>query len=237
MSNINKAAAAAMIPALILGSSEVAGQNNAAGNALTIYSTAQPGAISPELYRNGGRGQAVPGYAVVRHERDIALNRGRNSVRFTDVAAFIDPTTVMFASLTDPAGTSVIEQNFQFDLVNQAKLLQKYIDQTIKVDQVRGQSVETFSGTLLSTSGGMILKHDDGTVQLLPHNAGVTLPSLPGGLITRPTLVWDLSAKQPGSHHTRVSYQTSGITWWTDYNLTYSEGSNANNCKLDVGAW
>lgn len=237
MSHINKAAAAAMIPALILGSSQVAGQNDAAGNALTIYSTAQPGAISPELYRNGGRGQAIPGYAVVRHERDIALNRGRNSVRFTDVAAFIDPTTVMFASLTDPAGTSVIEQNFQFDLVNQQKLLQKYIDQTVKVDQVRGQGVETFSGTLLSTAGGMILKRDDGAVQLLPHNAGITLPSLPGGLITRPTLVWDLSAKQPGSHRTRVSYQTTGISWWTDYNLTYSEGSNANSCKLDVGAW
>jgi len=150
LSNINKVAAAAMIPALMLGSSQVAGQNDPAGNALTIYSSAQPGVISPELYRNGGRGQAIPGYAVVRHERDIALNRGRNSVRFTDVAAFIDPTTVMFESLTDPAGTSVVEQNFQFDLVSQEKLLQKYIDQTIKVDQVRGQSVETFSGTLLS---------------------------------------------------------------------------------------
>ncbi|TAK54784.1 MAG: DUF4139 domain-containing protein, partial [Dehalococcoidia bacterium] len=69
MSNINKVAAAAMIPVLVLGSNQVAGQNDAAGNALTIYSTAQPGAISPELYRSGGRGQAVPGYAVVRHER------------------------------------------------------------------------------------------------------------------------------------------------------------------------
>ena len=237
MRNVNLVTAAAMIPALILGSSQVAGQNEAAGNALTIYSTAQPGAISPELYRNGGRGQAIPGYAVVRHERDLPLNRGRNSVRFTDVAAFIDPTTVMFESLTDPAGTSVVEQNFQFDLVNQEKLLQKYIDQTVKVDQVRGQSVETFSGTLLSTSGGMILKREDGSVQLLPHNAGVTLPSLPGGLITRPTLVWDLSAQRAGSHRTRVSYQTTGVTWWTDYNLTYSEGSNANACRLDIGAW
>src|SRR3990170_4215379 len=237
MATITKLGLSSLAATFVMGISQAAGQTDAGGNALTIYSTAQPGAIAPELYRNGGRGQAVSGYAVVRHERDIALNRGRNSVRFTDVAAFIDPTTVMFASLTDPAGTSVVEQNFQFDLVNQAKLLQKYIDQTIKVDQVRGQSVETFSGTLLSTSGGMILKRDDGTVQLLPHNAGVTLPSLPGGLITRPTLVWDLSARQPGPHRTRVSYQTTGITWWTDYNLTYSEGSNANNCKLDVGAW
>jgi hypothetical protein len=229
--------AAALIPALVLGSTQVASQTEAGGDALTIYSTAQPGAIAPELYRGGGRGQAIPGYAVVRQQRDINLTRGRNSVRFSNVAAYIDPTTVMFESLTDPAGTSVLEQNFQFDLVNQEKLLQKYIDQTVKVDQVRGNAVESFSGTLLSTSGGMILKRDDGSVQLLPNNAGVTLPSLPGGLITRPTLVWDLDAKQPGNHRTRVSYQTTGITWWTDYNMAYTEGASANACKLDIGAW
>ena len=228
---------AALLPALVLGSSLAAGQTEPGGDALTIYSTAQPGAISPEVYRNGGRGQAIPGYAVVRQQRDINLKRGRNNVRFADVAAYIDPTTVMFESLTDPAGTNVVEQNFQFDLVNQEKLLQKYIDQTVKVDQVRGNAVESFSGTLLSTSGGMILKREDGSVQLLPNNTGVTLPSLPGGLITRPTLVWDLDAKQAGNHRARVSYQTTGITWWTDYNVTYAEGANANACKLDIGAW
>ncbi|CAN0438192.1 unnamed protein product, partial [Phaeothamnion confervicola] len=74
-------------------------------------------------------------------------------------------------------------------------------------------------------------------LQLLPHNTGITLPSLPGGLITRPTLVWDLNAKQAGNHRTRVSYQTTGLTWWTDYNVTYADGGNANACKLDIGAW
>jgi len=222
---------------LVIGINQAAGDAEPNGNALTIYSTAQPGAIAPEVYRNGVRGQAVPGYAVVRQQRDINFNRGRNTVRFSDVAALIDPTTVIFESLTDPAGSSVLEQNFQFDLVSQEKLLQKYIDQTVKVDQLRGNNVESFSGTLLSASGGMILKRDDGSVQLLPSNAGVTLPSLPGGLITRPTLVWDIVAQRAGSQRTRVSYQTTGVTWWTDYNLTYSEGSNANACKLDVGAW
>ena len=137
----------------------------ASGNALTLYSTLQPGALAPETYRNGGRGQSIQGYAVIRQHKDIELARGRNSVRFSDVAAYIDPTTVMFESLTDPAGTSVAEQNFQFDLVNQEKLLQRYIDQTIKVDQVRGNAVESFSGTLLSTAGGMVLKREDGALQ------------------------------------------------------------------------
>ena len=207
---------------------------SAAGDALTIYSSAQPGAIRPEQYRNGG---AVPGYAVVRHLRTLELRPGRNTVRFSDVAALIDPTTVSFESLTDPKGTRVIEQNFQFDLVDTQKLLEKYIDRTISVDQVRGSGVETFRGTLLSTAGGLVLRREDGSVQLLPHNAGVRLPELPGGLITRPTLVWDIAAAHGGRQKTRVSYQTGGITWWADYNLAYSEGANANACKLDIGAW
>jgi len=207
---------------------------SAAGDALTIYSSAQPGAIRPEQYRSGGQ---VPGYAVVRHLRTLKLERGANTVRFSDVAALIDPTTVSFESLTDPDGTRVLEQNFQFDLVNTQKLLEKYIDRTISVDQVRGSGVETFRGTLLSTAGGLVLRREDGSVQLLPHNAGVRLPELPGGLITRPTLVWDISAARAGTQKTRVSYQTGGITWWADYNLAYSAGANANACKLDVGAW
>ncbi len=210
---------------------------SAGNDALTIYSSAKPGAISPSQYLNGRRPQAVPGYAVVRHERPLALTDGRNMVRFSDVAALIDPTTVSFESLTDPSGTNVIEQNFQFDLVSTQKLLERYVDRRIAVDQVRGTGVESFSGTLLSTKGGLTLRRDDGSIQLLPHNAGISLPELPGGLITRPTLVWDIAARQAATHRARVSYQTSGITWWADYNLKYMEGATNASCKLDVGAW
>jgi hypothetical protein len=208
----------------------------AAATALTIYSHAAPGAVSPELYRTPGRGN-VPGYAVVRQERDLEFAKGRNAVRFSDVAALIDPTTVVFESLTDGKGTTVLEQNYQFDLVSTDKLLQKYVDRPIAVEQVRGQTTETFNGTLLSTQGGLVLRRDDGSVQVVPHNAGIKLPALPGGLITRPTLVWDVAAQRSGNQRTRVSYQTQGMTWWSDYNVTYAEGANANSCRMDVGAW
>ncbi len=228
---------AAVIAAACISPTAAGAQTEPGANALTIYSTARPGSISPELYRNVRRGQTVPGYAVVRHERNLDLTRGSNIVRFSDVAALIDPTTVAFESLTDPKGTSVVEQNFQFDLVSNEKLLQKYVDRTITVDQIRGNGVESFSGTLLSTAGALVLRRPDGTIQTLPHNAGVKLPELPGGLITRPTLVWDIAAGRGGAHKTRVSYQTTGITWWADYNVTYAEGARANLCKLDIGAW
>ncbi len=207
------------------------------GAALTIYSSTRPGAIPPELLRGNLGGAAIPGYAMVRQQRELVFERGRNNLRFSDVAALIDPTTVSFESLTDPAGTRVLAQNFQFDLVNTQKLLEKYIDRRISVDQVRGSGSESFSGTLLSTSGGLVLKLDDGSIQTLPHNAGVRLPELTGGLITRPTLVWDVETARAGKHATRVSYQTGGLTWWADYNLKLHEGAKANGCSLEIAAW
>ena len=202
-----KAAVAAALVASSASGQDVSSQVPAPATALTIYSNAAPGSISADAYRSPGRGP-VPGYAVVRQERDLDLIKGRNAIRFTDVAALIDPTTVAFESMTDPKGTTVLEQNYQFDLVSTDKLLQKYVDRSITVDQVRGQSTESFNGTLLSTQGGIVIRRDDGGVQILPHNAGVRLPALPGGLITRPTLVWDVAAQRAGSQRTRVSYQT-----------------------------
>ena len=72
------------------------------------------------------------GNAIVRQRRTIEIPPdGR--LRFPEVAATIDPTTVKFRSITDPDGTTVIEQNYEYDLVSADKLLQKYIDREIEV--------------------------------------------------------------------------------------------------------
>jgi hypothetical protein len=179
---------------------------------------------------------AVPGYALVRDDREIKLAQGRSQVPFTDVAALIDPTTVTFASLTDPA-TRVLEQNFQFDLVSTQKLLLKFIDRQITVDKSSGNSVTPITGTLLSAIDGIVLRGTDGSIYSLPAYTSVRFPDLPGGLNTRPTLVWDIQSPAGGSHKTRVTYQTGGITWWADYNLIFNEGADANSGLLDLSAW
>ena len=203
---------------------------------LTIYSSAQPGAIDPRTFRNGGEGQAVPGYALVREEREFTLKAGRNAIRVSDVPALIDPTTVAFASLSDPKGTRVVEQNFEFDLTSSAKLLSRYLEREITVEQPRGPSVESITGILVGTQGGLTLKLPDGSVRILSANAPVKLPGLPGGLISKPTLVWEVDASRAGTQPVRFTYQTGGMTWWTDYNLTYSEPA-PETCRVDVGAW
>lgn len=223
-----------------MGTTAIAAEDAGPSTALTIYSSAQPGAIPPELYKpdefgNQNRGD-LPGYAFVKQERQIDLKQGRSSVRFTDVASEIDPTTVAFASLTD-AGTRVLEQNYQFDLVSAAKLMERYIDQNITVEQATGDKIQTYEGTLLSTKGGVILRDAKGGVQVVNHYSNARFPELPGGLITRPTLVWDVVTDKPGPHRARVTYQTGAMTWWSDYNITFAEGKDANSGVLDLGAW
>jgi hypothetical protein len=209
--------------------------------AITIYSSAAPGAIPPELYRPiPGSGvpsaMSVPGYAMVRHDRPLKLANGRSTIKFTDVAALIDPTTVTFTSLSEPR-TRVIEQNFQFDLVSTDKLLLKYLDKQITVERAVGNQSSTVTGTLLSAVDGLVLRANDGTIHALQGYSAVRFPELPGGLNTKPTLVWDVTAPSAGEQKTRVTYQTGGITWWADYNLIFNEGKDANSGVLDLSAW
>lgn len=212
--------------------------------AITIYSTATPGAIPAEMYRPTAGSQygpgyqwQIPGYALVRQDRAIEVGKGRSTVKFTDVAALIEPTTVSFTSMTDPKGTRVLEQSFQFDLVNNQRLLERFIDKPITVEQVMGDKAQTISGTLMSASGGLILRGADGQVKVVNSYSSISFPALPEGLITRPTLVWDVISGQGGKQTARVTYQTGGITWWADYNLVFSEGKDANSGVLDLGAW
>jgi len=209
--------------------------------AITIYSSAEPGAISPDLYRpvpGGGvpNASSVPGYAMIRQERDVKLASGRSTLKFADVAALIDPTTVTFTSLTEPR-TRVLEQSYQFDLVSTEKLLLKYIDRPIAVERHVGDRVETVNGTLLSATDGLLLRTNDGTIQSLRDYSSVRFPELPGGLDTRPTLVWDVASPRAGDQRSRVTYQTGGVTWWADYNLIFNEGKDANTGVLDLSAW
>jgi hypothetical protein len=211
-----------------------------ADTALTIYSSARPGAIPPEYYRPlPGQGapnaSGVPGFAMVRQERNVQLSAGRTQLQFTDVAALIDPTTVTFVSLTEP-DARVLEQNFQFDLVSTDKLLLRYLDQPVTVERTGGAG-GSVTGTLISSADGLVLRGTDGSITALRDYSALRFPALPGGLISRPTLQWDIAATRGGEHRARVTYQTGGVTWWADYNLLYRDGKDAANGFVDLSSW
>ena len=212
------------------------------GTSLTVYSSAQPGGIPAEWYRPlPGMGtpmaNLLPGFALVRVERELSIPRGRGTIQFADVAALIDPTTVQFHSLTDPDGTKVLEQSFQFDLVSQDKLLSRYIDRNVSVEQQSGDGVKLIDGTLVSSNDGLVIRGADGQIHALRDWSNIRFGELPGGLITRPTLEWNVVSGKGGTQKARVSYQTGGITWWADYNLVFTEGADANSGFVDLGAW
>ncbi|MGQ9910754.1 MAG: DUF4139 domain-containing protein, partial [Candidatus Flexifilum sp.] len=100
------------------------------------------------------------GTALVRDTRTYMLAPGLNTLNVTDVAEKIDSTSVQFVSLTDPTGTRVLEQNFVFDLVDSSRLVNRFIDQRIRVTATDGTA---FEGVLLSGRGGsIVLLTDDG---------------------------------------------------------------------------
>ena len=107
------------------------------GPAITIYSSADPAGFDPQQFitqrqqGNPDNVNQVPGFAVVKETRSVRLGAGVTDLKFTDVAQFIDPTTVSFSDLTDPTGTAVLEQNFQFDLASPMKILDRYVDKEI----------------------------------------------------------------------------------------------------------
>jgi len=170
--------------------------------------------------------------ALVRDPRTLELEEGINQVAISDVAAQIDPTSVHFRSLTDPAGTTVLEQNFEYDVVGSSRLLEKYIDQPIEVVTEDGS---TYTGRLLSGSEDIIIQGEDGGVTVLRRDQIRTFsfPALPEGLITRPTLVWLVDARTPGSHDVEITYLTRGISWRANYVILLSPDETT----MDLNGW
>ena len=170
--------------------------------------------------------------ALVKETRPITLTLGLNEIRYADVPAMIDPTSVRFTSRTSPAGTRVLEQNYEYDLVGADKLLEKYLDQAIEIVTKDGAS---HKGKLLNGNGDVILMADDGQVTVLRRDEirTFTFPALPEGLITRPTLVWTVDTDKAGSHTTDVTYLTGGLSWQANYVLLLAENEKA----LDLNGW
>jgi hypothetical protein len=166
--------------------------------------------------------------ALVKDKRTLQLKSGTNEVRFSDVASQIDPTSVQFSSLTDPNGTRVLEQNYAYDIVGSAKILQKYLDQNISIVTEDGTK---YSGKLLSGSDDIILQGDDGQVTTvkLARVRDLKFPSLPGGLITKPTLVWLLNSSKDGNQDVQVTYMTNGINWKANYVVVLNKDDTAMN--------
>lgn len=174
-------------------------------------------------------------FALVRDRRSLNLEEGINQIRFSDVASLIEPTSVHFKSLTAPLGCVIQEQNYEYDLVNATKLLSKYIDKKVKI-LTEGGSV--YEGTLMSYDNDNIVisNAQDKSLNMISRQENIKtieFGSLPEGLITKPTLMWQIANDKAGQHLTEVSYLTKGINWLCDYVVVIDQ----NDKNFDLSGW
>ena len=186
---------------------------------LTIYS--QPS--------DGGRG----GFAVVREIRPLVLRRGVTVLRFEGVPAQIDPTSLSLVSLTEPGGLSVLEQNYQFNLLGTQSVLDAAVGQRVRLVRSFGDRTVIEEGVLLSQpSRGRIIQLDDGRVLVDPEGT-IELLTRPEGLLSRPSLLWRLASERGGEHRVEARYLTDGMGWKADYVAVVNEAETA----VDVTGW
>src|SRR6059036_488425 len=171
---------------------------------------------------------------LVRETRRIKLSSGRIALHFADVTAQIRPETVHLASLTAPAALRILEQNYQYDLLNPSKLLDKFVGKEITLVlrhfQNNTESFEPVQATLLSNNGGPVWRIN-GQIVINPSNiAEMRFPDVPKNLVATPTLVWDLENRETASQMVEASYLTAGMNWRADYVLLV----NADDTKGDL---
>ncbi len=164
---------------------------------------------------------------LVKDVREVRLDAGVIETHFMDVAAQIDPTSVLLRSLTDPAGLKILEQNYEYDLLSSEKLMEKYVGRKVRLYQSNGTFQEA---TLLSTRGPV---YDINGQIHMGHFGSVVLPALPENLVSKPTLAWLLRNTRPVPQRVEASYLTAGISWKSDYVMLI----NAADSRADLTGW
>jgi hypothetical protein len=175
--------------------------------------------------------------ALVRETRSLTLPTGRMALRFSDVASQIRPETVHLASLSAVGSLQILEQNYQYDLLNPAKLMDKYVGRELTLIMRRYEnSMEVFTpvqATLLANNGGQVWRINNQIV-INPTNIVETrFPDLPANLVATPTLVWDVENENPRTQVVEASYLTNGMNWQSDYVLVM----NADDTHGDLQGW
>lgn len=172
--------------------------------------------------------------ALVRDVRKINLRSGTFPLHFEDVAASINPATVHLRSVTDPTKLNVLEQNYEYDLLDPQKLLQKYIGREVTLVRTEQESSSTkyteTKAILLSDNNGPVWKIGNEIVTGMASDS-YRFPDLPNNLYSRPTLIWTLENTGAPTQTIEASYLTTNIQWKADYVLTVTRDER--NADLD----
>jgi hypothetical protein len=170
--------------------------------------------------------------ALVKDARKVRLGNGENQLAWRNVSARMQPETALLRSL-DGKPLTLLEQNFDFDLLTPQKLLEKSVGQDIRVIKthptVGSETYET--ATVLSANDGVVLKFRDRVETGVPGR--LAFDSVPANLRDRPTLSMLLDVDKGGEQGMELSYLTGGLTWKADYVAELSGKEDS----LDLNGW
>jgi hypothetical protein len=171
--------------------------------------------------------------ALVKDARKVTLDEGANRLALRDVSARMRPETAQLRSLTAPGSLTLLEQNFDFDLLTPGKLLEKYVGRTVRIVRTHpttgAETTET--AEVLSAQEGVVLKMGDRIETGVPGR--IVFDGVPANLRDRPTLVTDLVNRRAGPQDLELSYLTGGLAWKADYVAEL----NADDSALDLNGW
>lgn len=171
--------------------------------------------------------------ALVKDTRRITLDMGPNRLALREVSGRMRPETAQLRSLTHPGSLALLEQNFDFDLLTPAKLLEKYVGRTVRIVRTHpttgAESIE--QATVLAANSGVVLKIGDRIETGLPGR--IVFDSVPPNLRDRPTLVTELSSNRAGAQTVELSYLSGGLSWKADYVAEL----DAKDGALDLNGW
>ena len=171
--------------------------------------------------------------ALVEDSRSLDIPAGRSRREFPGVSAAIRPETVGLSG----RGLSVVEQNFDYDLLTPDKLMRAAVGDEIGIVRTNPGSgaTETQRARVLAANEGVVLEVD-GRVEVLRDDGvptRVVFDEVPENLRSRPTLSVTLDAEDAGRRDVTLTYLTTGLAWKADYVARYDEQAGT----LDLTGW
>ncbi|MBX3617146.1 MAG: DUF4139 domain-containing protein [Nitrosomonas sp.] len=171
--------------------------------------------------------------ALVKDLRHIDIINGEFNLAWRDVSALIRPETALLRSISDPTGLTVLEQNFNFDLLTPQSLLNKYVGKTVSVARINpATGVESKeSATVLAVNDGVVLKIADRIETGVPGR--IIFENVPDNLRDRPTLVMKGVIGGQTIQKLELSYLTGGLSWKADYVAELNDSDE----RMDLSGW
>ena len=185
------------------------------------------------------------GLGFVKDIRMVDVKSGQQNLIVEDVAQLIDATSVGFRCLNNPGSISILEQNYQYDLISPMAILQKSIGKKIRFTRAIGNTREVIEGVLISSptsvvntgSGSeysyndLVIRANDGRIILSPQGE-IDVMEVPEGLISKPSLVWQIDSATAQQAKMELSYLTKGMSWTANYVLTLGDSGTG-----DIQGW